>query len=173
MRPHGSSKVLEARRWRALKLLKDGLSLNRVAQLIGCAASSVMRWRDALARGGRRAVKVRPTPGRPPKVSSRQRRRLVRLLQQGAMAQGYRTELWTTQRIADVIETHFGVRYHRDHIGRLMHQLGWSHQKPERRALERDAAAIDRWKRETWPRIKKTPAGWVPTSSSSTKRASS
>ncbi len=173
MRPFGSAKVLEARRWRALRLLKVGVSLNRVAQQIGCAASSVMRWRDALARGGRRAVKVKPTPGRPPKLSPRERRRLVRLLQQGAMAQGYRTELWTTQRIADMVETQFGVRYHRDHIGRLMHQLGWSHQRPERRALERDPAAIARWKRETWPRIKNPRAGWAPTSSSSTKRASS
>lgn len=52
------------------------------------------------------------------------------------MAQGYRTELWTTQRIADVIATHFGVRHHRDHVGRLMSQLEWSRQRPEYRALE-------------------------------------
>ena len=62
----------------------------------------------------------------------------------------------TCDRIARLIRREFRVRYHRDHIGRLMHQLGWSYQKPERRALERDDEAIDRWKRRTWPRVKKT-----------------
>jgi transposase len=81
--------------------------------------------------------------------------------------------LWTTSRIAALIEKQFHVTYHRDHVGRLMHSLNWSHQKPERRAIERDERAIDRWKRKTWPRVKKTPQGWVPTSSLPTKRASS
>jgi transposase len=89
------------------------------------------------------------------------------------MASGYTTELWTTQRIADLITQEFGVRYHADHVGRLMHDLGWSHQKPERRALERDEKAIERWTREEWPRVKKTLRGWVPTSSLPTSPASS
>ena len=87
----------------------------------------------------------------------------MRLLVKGPLAQGYRTNLWTTARIAELVEREFGVRYHRDHIGRLMHGLGWSPQKPERRALERDEEEIARWKREEWPRIKKTPRGWAPT----------
>ncbi|MCZ7582638.1 MAG: winged helix-turn-helix domain-containing protein, partial [Deltaproteobacteria bacterium] len=76
------------------------------------------------------------------------------------------------QRIADLIEKRFGVSYHRDHIGRLMASLGWSHQKPDRRAKERDNAAIERWTREEWPRVKKTPKIWAPTSSSLTNPAS-
>ena len=87
------------------------------------------------------------------------------LLKQGAMAYGYRTELWTTQRISVLIERRFGVKYHRNHIGKLLHQLGWSHQKPERRAIERNEAAIVQWKRTVWPAVKKTPRGWQPTSS--------
>jgi transposase len=79
------------------------------------------------------------------------------------MAHGYRTNLWTTARIAEVIGQEFGVHYHRDHIGRLMHSLQWSHQKPERRALERNEGAIEHWKRKDWQRIKKKPSGWVPT----------
>jgi transposase len=71
--------------------------------------------------------------------------------------------LWTTARIAEVIWRGFGVRYHRDHVGRLMHSLHWSPQKPERRALERDDEAVEQWKREDWPRVKKTPRGWAPT----------
>jgi transposase len=93
----------------------------------------------------------------------KQTERLIRLLVQGAMARGYRTNLWTTARIAQLIEDEFAVRYHTNHIGRLMHRLGWSHQKPERRALERNDAAIEQWKRKKWPRIKKKPLGWGPT----------
>jgi transposase len=172
MRPKGSAEVLEDRRRRALKLLTGGLSLNAVARGLGCAASSVMRWRSAFRRRGPEGLKVRAAPGRPPKLTPGQQRRLLRVLLKGAMANGYRTELWTTARIAEVIERTFGVQYHRDHVGRLMHQLEWSHQKPESRALERDEARIAQWKRRQWPRVKKTLRGWGPTSSSSTNRAS-
>jgi transposase len=111
-------------------------------------------------------------PGRPHKLSQTDKRQLVKCLLKGATAHGYRTELWTTQRIAELIERRFGVAYHRDHVGRLLHQLGWSHQKPERRALERDEARIAAWKRTVWPRVKKTPHGWQPISSSLTNRDS-
>jgi transposase len=132
-----------------------------------------MRWRNARNQGGVAALRVRFSPGRPPKLNPQQRQRLVKLLLRGATAQGYRTEIWTTARIAALIRKTFGVRYHRDHVGRLLHALGFSHQKPERRALERNEEAIERWKEAEWPRIKKKPRGWVPTSSSSTSRASS
>jgi transposase len=157
MRPKGSAAVLEGRRQRAMQLLRAKVSLHEVARRIGCAASSVMRWRDALRRGGQRALRVRSAPGRPPKLTARQRQALVRLLTQGATAHGYATELWTTARVAELIGRRFGVYYHRDHVGRLLHQLGWSHQKPERRAAERDEAAIARWKRVKWPAVKKRP----------------
>jgi transposase len=156
-----------------MQLLDEGRSLNDVADVIGCHASSVMRWRDRRREGGKEGLKVRRASGRPRKLSDEQCAGLLELLLEGAMAQGYRTELWTTQRIAEVIEARFGVRYHRDHVGRLMHSLGWSCQKPERRALERDEEVIERWKREVWPEVKKTPRGWAPTSSSPTRAASS
>jgi len=73
--------------------------------------------------------------------------------------------------VADVIAKTFRVRYHRDHVGRLLHALGWSHQKPQKQALERNKTEIRRFIREEWPRVKKTPRGWVPTSSSPTNRA--
>jgi len=88
---------------------------------------------------------------------------LVNLLLQGPMMHGYRSNLWTTARIAELIRSQFGIRYHRDHVGRLMHSLNWSPQKPERRALERDEQAIARWQQKDWPRIKKTLRGWMPT----------
>jgi transposase len=173
MRPKGSAKVLSQRRRLALKFLDQGLSLHEVARRLDCHASSVMRWRDTRRRRGERVFEVGASPGRPPKLSGPERKRLVRLLLRGALAHGYSTELWTCTRIRELIRLNFGVDYHRDHIGRLLHELGWSYQKPERRALERDEAEIERWKREAWPRVKKTPRGWAPTLSSSTNRASS
>ena len=88
-----------------------------------------------------------------------QRRRLVKLLLKGPIAHGYRTNLWTTARIAEVIEREFGVNYHRDHVGRLMRGLNWAHQKPETRAVERDEEAIQRGKRKDRPRARKTLRG--------------
>jgi transposase len=172
MRPFGSPKQLERRRRKAMRLLDSGRSLNQVARQLTCSPSSVMRWRDARETDGEDGLKPKPVPGRPPKLTVRQKKRLVSLLLKGAIANGYRTELWTTARIAELIERHCDVRYHRDHIGRLMKSLGWSCQQPARRAMERDEEAIARWKRRDWPRIKKTLRGWVPTSSLSTSRDS-
>src|SRR5574341_181090 len=145
MRLPGSAELLEDRRRRALALLDEGLSLNAVARQIRCAPSSVMHWRNSRRQGGAKALKVRFSPGRPPKLSATRCRLLLRVLLRGALAAGYPTQLWTTARIADVIRRRFRVEYHRDHVGRLMHRLGWSHQKPQKKALERDEAEIRRF----------------------------
>jgi len=109
MRPKGSAEVLEDRRRRGLALLQRGLSLNAAARQLGCAASSVMRWRDAVRQHGRAGLTVRPTPGRPSRLTAAQQQRVVRVLVKGAIARGYRTELWTTARIAAVIKDLCGV----------------------------------------------------------------
>jgi transposase len=173
MRPKGSVKVLADRRRRALKLVDKGWSLNAVARRLGCLASSVMRWRNQRKREGDGVYAVRTPPGRPPRLTTRQKKKLVRILLKGAMAQGYRTELWTTARVAEVIAREFGVKYHPDHVGRLLHSLEFSCQKPDRKALERDEEEIERWKKEEWPRIKKGRRTWAPISPSSTRVASS
>jgi transposase len=173
MRPKGSAEVLAERRRRALTLVDKGLSLNEVARRMGCEASSVMRWRDRRVERDMAVILVGAAPGRPPMVAVPHNTRLVKLLLKGPMAHGHRTDLWTCDRVARLIRREFRVRYHRNHVARLLRQLGWSYQKPERRALERDEEAIDRWKRKNWPRVKKTLRGWVPTSSSSTSRVSS
>ena len=171
-RPTGSAELIEARRRQALRLLDQGYSLTEVGRMTDSAASSVMRWRDARARGGSQALKVRPTPGRPPALSNAQRQRIIRRLMKGAMANGFTTELWTASRVATVIEQCCKVHYHRSHVARLLHDFGFSCQKPERRAIERDEDRIEQWKRKDWPRVKKTLRGWVRTSSSPTNRAS-
>jgi transposase len=93
MRPTGCAAVLEARRYRALRLLDQGRSLNEVARLLDCAPSFVMRWRDRRDVGGEEALRVRVSPGRPPKLSASEQRRLVALLLRGAQAHGYATDL--------------------------------------------------------------------------------
>ena len=163
MRPFGSPRQLEKRRRKAMELLDSGLSLNEVGRKLGCNASSVMRWRNERNKHGEQGLKPKPVPGRPAKLNRQQKKQLVCLLLRGAMANGYRTQLWTTARIAELIKRNFGISYHRDHIGRLMASLGWSYQKPSKCALQRNEKAIEVWKRNQWPRIKKTPPGWVPT----------
>jgi transposase len=116
----------------------------------------VILWRAVVRRRGLTALAARPAPGRPPKLTAAQRRQVPRLLLRGGAAWGFDTDLWTTRRIATVIHRAFGVRLHRAHVGRLLTALGWSCQKPERRAIERDEAAIARWKRYRWAAVRKT-----------------
>lgn len=162
MRPSGTSEQLEKRRRRAVQLLESGRTLAAVAGQVGGAVSSVFRWRQAYRWKGGHGLDARPTPGRPARLSPAQERRLVRLLAAGPLRAGYRTDLWTLGRVAELIAGEFGVRYHPAHVWKILTALGWSCQKPERRAVERDEAAIARWKREAWPRIKKRRSTWRP-----------
>lgn len=155
-RPHGSPEQLEQRRLKAWKLLREGLAPVEVAHRLGVNRRSVRRWR---AMGERKKLAARPASGRPPKLSEAQRERLVGHLLEGPLASGYATELWTCPRIAELIRRRFKVRYHASHVGRLLRALGFSPQKPERQARERDEEAIRGWVRGTWPRVKKTPRG--------------
>jgi len=106
VRAKGSADLLSDRRRRALKLLRAELPLNEVARRIRCAASSVMRWRNAWRRHGTDALKVRFSPGRPRRLTRRQEKRLVRILLRGAIANGYRTEVWTTKLPSRGVWTH-------------------------------------------------------------------
>ena len=126
----GSADRLEDRRRRALALLDAGLSLHEVGRRIGCHASSVLRWREARQRGGAAALRVRSSPGRPPKLSPEQRARLLRMLRKGPLAHGYETDVWTTARIAELIARRFGVQYHRAQVGRLLHGFDWACRQP-------------------------------------------
>lgn len=95
MRPHGSQEQLERRRRRAIDLLKQGLEPWQVAAKIGCALSSVYLWREVVRKKGEAGLKAKPVPGRPPKLTQSQKRRLTRMLLKGALSCGYSTDLWT------------------------------------------------------------------------------
>jgi len=159
MRPPGTAVQLEARRLKAWKLLREGLAPVEVARQVGVNRRSVRRWRARGERRGQRALVARPTPGRPPRLDERQRLALTGCLLAGALACGFATPRWTCPRVAELIRRRFRGRYHVDHVGRLVRRLGFSPQKPQRPARERDEAAIRRWVRQEWPRAKKTPRG--------------
>lgn len=156
MRPPGSPQALERRRRRAIKLLEQGWQPVEVARQVGVDRRSVRRWKAAYLKRGEAGISAQPTPGRPPALDKKAKARLERILLKGAQAAGYPTDLWSCPRVAQVIAEHFGVEYHVDHIGRLLRGMGWSPQKPTRRAAERDEAAIRRWVKQDWPRVKKT-----------------
>lgn len=155
MRPQGSALQLEKRRRQAIRLLKAGKNLSAVARALTASVSSVFRWYQDYKRRGLRGLRPRPTPGRPPKLSKQEKSKLVKLLLKGPMAGGYRTDLWTLRRVAEVIEERFQVRYHPCHVWKLLTGLGWSCQIPERRALQRKEEEIASWKRHRWHHIKK------------------
>lgn len=159
MRPVGDAKQLERRRQRAIALLKEGCAPVEVARLVGVDRRSVRRWHAAYRKQGAEGLAARPVPGRPSKLTARQREQLEAIVLRGAAASGFGSDLWTCPRVAQVIRRRFGISYHVDHIGRLLRSLGFSPQRPTRRALERDEEGIQRWVREQWPRIKKKPGG--------------
>jgi len=155
MRPKGSAAELEQRRRQAVALLEQGLQASQVAKAMGTSPASVTRWRQAYESQGHTALSRKPHPGRRPKLTARQRERLGKLLLAGPGKHGYSTELWTLARVAEVIAVTFGVEYDPSQVWRILRAMGWTCQKPERRARERDEEAIARWRREDWPRIKK------------------
>ena len=149
---------LAVRRRIAGQLLLEGRGIREVARIVHASASSVKRWKDVLDESGWQGLEPKPHPGRTPQMTIGQKQELVKLLENGPLAAGYRTEQWTCPRVADVIQQNFGVTYHADHVRRLLHELGWSYQKPEQRARERDENAIRHWRKRDWPRIKKGPS---------------
>jgi len=155
MRPHGSPKELEQRRQHAISLLQEGYQPVDVANLLGVERRSVRRWKAIHRTKGEKGIRAIQASGRPPKLDSNDLRKLEKSLLKGSKKAGYPTNLWTCPRVAQLIQALFGVRYHVDHVGRILHDLGWTPQKPERRAIERNEIRIKEWIKVDWPRIKK------------------
>ena len=155
MRTKGTAAELEAQRRYATQLLGQNMTMGEVMHLLNVSETSVKRWKRALREGGPDALAAKPHPGPRPRLDARQRAQLVRLLLKGPRAAGFANELWTCPRVARLIEQRFGVGYHVDHVWRVLRDLGWTCQKPELRARERDDEQIRRWRERDWPRIKK------------------
>lgn len=145
----------EWRRMRALDLKQQGWRQRDIAAALGASEVSVSRWLARAHLGGAEALLARHAPGRPPKLSPQQKSLVPEFLWHGAEAYGFRGEVWTCKRIAKVIKEEFGVSYHKDHVGRLLKELQWTPQVPIKRAIQRDEKAIERWRVEVWPELRK------------------
>jgi transposase len=147
----------EGRRLRAYELKKQDWKQREIAEALGITEGAVSQWMKRAKEEGVEGLKHKPPPGAPPRLSEEQRERLPELLAQGAPAHGFRGDVWTCARVAEVIWREFEVRYHPAHVSRLLAKLRLSLQKPERRASQRDEEAIRRWKVERWPHLKRGP----------------
>jgi transposase len=155
--------VCEARRLRAAELFAQGRTTTEVAQAVGVTYEAARRWRVRWARGGPQALRRRRADGRPPKLSAAQVERVRQALGAGAVANGFDNDLWTVRRVARVVARTTGVRLSVASTWRLLTtRLGWSLQRPQRQAKERDEQAIARWVAYEWPRIKKGPRSNTP-----------
>lgn len=153
---------MEKRRLRAADMFEQGLSQAEVARRLGVSKQSALRWQRTWAQGGKEALKSAGRAGRLPRLSGGQLRQLEEALLAGPLAAGYRTEVWTLPRIAELIRRRFGVSYHQGHVWWVLRQMGWSCQRPATRAKERDEQAIQGWLKQKWPKIKKGRAKAAP-----------
>ncbi|WP_051669512.1 IS630 family transposase [Bryobacter aggregatus] len=149
--------ALEVRRMRALALMREGFNNSQIGHELMVANQTVSRWRKEYSEGGRKALEQAGRAGRKPLLADKQAKLLTNKLLAGPEKLGYETPLWTCQRVADLIEQEFQIRYHPGHVWRILRALGWSPQRPVGRALERDEKAIREWKQVTWPNAKKKP----------------
>ena len=150
---------LAERRAEAVRLLEAGeMKQVEIARHLGVTEAAVSKWKRQLAEEGPQALQMRKATGRPPKLDEAAKQVLVKKLEEGAVAAGFPTEQWTQARVKKVIEREFGVSYHQNYISRLLDDLGWSVQKPDPRAIERDEDLIQAWLSRDWPRIKKSAA---------------
>jgi transposase len=134
-------------------LKEAGWRRRDIADALDVREETVSRWVARARKGGISALEAHPASGRPSRLTDEQRLLIPELLWHGAEAHGFRGDVWTTARISRVIEEEFGVRYHKSHVGRLLHGLGWTPQAPVRRASQRDEATISEWRRIAWPRL--------------------
>ena len=147
----------ERRRLRAWALHQEGRRGGAIATALGVTPGAVSQWLMRAREGGVQALAHRLPPGPAPKLTAEQKTQLVSLLEQGAEAHGFLGDVWTTKRVAALIQQAFGVRYHPAHMSRLLREIGWSVQKPIRRATQRNDAPIAQWWSERWPALQAKP----------------
>jgi transposase len=151
----------ETRRKRAFELKAQGWRQAAIARALGVSEAAVSRWATDIEQG-HDAWRPPPRGHKAARLSGEQLSKLPDLLSHGAEAYGFRGELWTCRRVAEVIREEFGVSYHKAHVSRLLKALRWTPQVPVERASQRDEAAIEEWRVEVWPALKKRPARKVP-----------
>jgi transposase len=152
---HSPTNWKEARRFQAWHLKQQGWPQRQIAEALGVSEGAVSQWMTRARQGGSEALRHRPPPGAPRRLSAEQLAQLPALLHRGPEAYGFRGQLWTRGRIAAVIRVAFGISYHPRPGGRVCQAIRWSPQKPARQARQRNEVAIRRWREETWPALKR------------------
>ena len=130
-----------------------GWAQHDIAEALGVSKGAVSRWMRSVRVGGVAALRSRVASGRPPRLTPQQKLRIPEFLWHGAEAYGFRGDVWTCARIAKVIQQELGVAYHKDHVSRLLKELGWTPQVPITRAIQRNEDAIERWRVAVWPEL--------------------
>ena len=161
--------ALEKRRFEAIRLVEQGLNQSETARRLNVARQTVSQWLRQYREQGAAGLAKAGRAGRKPLLSRQQLTQLETMLLEGPEAHGFPTPLWSCPRVARLIRDRFGVRYHEGHVWKLLRALNWSPQRPVGKARERNEEAIQKWKKKTWPAIKKKPKNRAVRSSSSTK----
>jgi transposase len=155
MRSNGSASALEARRRLAVQRVLSGQTQATVAKVLGVHTVTVAKWMSRHRATGDAGLALKPTPGRPSFLTDGQEQQVLHWLTEKATAHGFRTDLWTARRVADLIRRRLGVDYHPDYLRAWLRKRGYSPQKPRRRAKQKKQPVIDTWVAEDWPRIQK------------------
>jgi len=155
MRSQGSARELERRRQLAVARVREGHAQAQVAAILGVHPNTVSRWVCTVRAQGADALKAKPTPGRPRKLSCRQEKSVLGWLTQPPTRFGFATDLWTSRRLAALIAQRFGIRFNSNYLVEWLHAREHSPQKPTEPAKERDEVAIARWREADWPRLQK------------------
>lgn len=159
---HRDTLTLEERRLNGGKLLRQGVPAAEVARRLAVSPQAVHYWQRAMEEGGRLALRAKPRGGRHPFVPQERLASLGEILARGALSYGYDTDLWTLPRIGRVLEKEWGIHYSKSNVWLLLKKHDYSWQRPERQAREKDLAKVERWRRSTWPRLKKKPGSDEP-----------
>jgi transposase len=151
--------ALEERRMQAAKLLKQGIREAEVARRTGVHRQSVNRWARQLSESGVSGLKKAGRAGRKPFLTAANMRNIRKTLKRGAEALGYESDFWTTRRVGNLIERECGVRYHANHVGKVLRKLGWSCKWLIIRASNREDDAGSRGRRKQRRKTKKGAVG--------------
>jgi transposase len=146
---------LRSRRLEAGKLFEKGLTQAQVARELGVTRVSAMRWFYLWKKKGMAGLIGSNRLGRKPRLTKEFLNKIERALVKGPQSQGYKTDLWTLPRIAEVVYRETGIRFHSGHVWRLLRAMNWSRQRPTTRAVERNEEEVARWVKTTWRRAKK------------------